>query len=94
MKEVRPFCFRSQYLDWDARNCGSGPCKKLQTCDIVTAIEDGTITGVVTESIAKRMGYFKFNKPKQGRFCYIWPCLEHDPEFDIKRFLSKLKEAK
>lgn len=74
-------------MDWEASNCDR--CKKAATkeqhvtlehlpCEIEDALITGTLTGEVTEDIARRMGYFDNNPPKAKGFAYVWQCGEVD----------------
>lgn len=84
-KGIRPFSNGSQYLDFEASNCGR--CKKRATieqissnevpCKIEEAIGLASIDdGKITHEIATRMGYFDNNPPKTKNYAYVWQCGE------------------
>jgi len=92
VRKIRPFSNGTQYMDWEASNCGR--CKKAATeeqlyngdipCDIekevaYAACDDGTIT----EEIAERMAF--------TRRKYVWQCGEWDPTEEWKARVRAVK---
>lgn len=83
---IRPFANGTQFLDWETNNCDR--CERdPAVCEVSVALTVACFgDGLVSFEVAKRMGCTDY-----GDDHYTWPCLEHDPPFDIAGWLASEK---
>ena len=96
IRTIRPFSTGTQYMDWEASNCGR--CIKASTkeefergefaCSIEMELAYGTVgDGTISDDAATRMRYVE-NKGK-----YVWQCGEWEPTEEWKTIVTAKNNA-